>query len=177
MIDTQEYGRALYELAAEQGADEAILEELAVVEQILRCQPEYVQLLDTPALPKKTRATLGAQAFSQLHPMHVNFIQILCEKHAMKHYRACANQYRSLFDQSHGILRATAITAVPMSGLQQKALATRLEGLTGKTVVVTNQVDPQVLGGVRLRLNGTQLDGSLQARLADLRRSLTNAIV
>lgn len=177
MIDAQEYGRALFELAAEQGADEAILDELSAVEQILRAQPEYVQLLDTPALPKKTRAALGAQAFSHLHPMHLNFIQILCEKHAVKHYGTCASQYRSLFDQSHGILRAAAITAVPISRSQRKALAAKLEGLTGKTVVVTNQVDPQVLGGVRLRLDGTQLDGSLQARLADLRRSLTNAIV
>lgn len=177
MIDTQQYGRALFELAAEQGADEVVLEELAAVERILQAQPEYVQLLDTPALPKKTRAALGAQAFSHLHPMHLNFIQILCEKHAVKQYGACANQYRSLFDQSHGILRATAITAVPISRSQRKALTARLEGLTGKTVVVTNQVDPLVLGGVLLRLDGTQLDASLQARLADLRRSLTNAIV
>ena len=85
--------------------------------------------------------------------------------------------YGQLYEQAHGILRATAMTAVAMSKGQQAALAKKLEAMTGKTVKLTNVVDARVLGGVTLRFAGVQLDGRLQARLDALRQSLAAATV
>ncbi len=74
-------------------------------------------------------------------------------------------------------MRATAITAVAMSPDQKEALQKKLAALTNQTVFLTNVVDPRVLGGVTLRFAEVQLDGSLQARLEDLRQSLAAATV
>lgn len=177
MVNANDYGRALYELAQEQGTQDAILKQTQDVCAIFRQVPDYVTLLDTPALPKEQRLSLLDQSFHSLSPYHLNFLKILCEKHAIKQYAACAQQYAALYDSSHGILRATAITAVPMTDKQCDALTRKLKTLTGKNVILANIVDTKVLGGVSLRFDGVQLNGSLQSRLEELRRKLASAIV
>lgn len=177
MINETDYGRALFELAREQQADKAVLEELAAVRRILEQEPRYAELLDSPALPKEQRLSLLEKAFGGLSQYHLNFLKILCEKHAVKQYAGCARVYGDLYDEAHQILRATAITAVPMTQAQLSALTDKLRAMTGKTVVVKNTVDARVVGGVQLRLGGIQLDGSIRSRLEDLRRSLAGVIV
>ena len=175
MIRASDYGRALFELARQEHREGEIGEEMAGVRAILEQQPAYARLLDSPALPREQRLSLVEEAFSSLNLYHLNFLKILCEKHAVKQYAACARVYGQLYDQAHGILRATAMTAVAMG--QQAALAKKLEAMTGKTVKLTNVVDARVLGGVTLRFAGVQLDGSLRARLEALRQSLAAATV
>lgn len=175
MINETDYGRALFELAREQHMDKTVLEELTAVREVL--EPSYLELLDSPALPKAQRLALLDKAFGGLSQYHLNFLKILCEKHAVKQYAACARVYGNLYDEAHEILRATAITAVPMTPAQCTSLTEKLRAMTGKTVVLTNTVDPKVVGGVQLRLGGVQLDGSIRSRLEDLRRSLAGVIV
>lgn len=177
MVCVNDYSRALYELAQEEGKEEVILQEMETVCTVFNDNPEYVSLLDTPALPKEQRVALLDDTFSCLSPYHLNFLKILCEKHGIKQYAACAGSYKTRFDEAHGILRATAITAVAMTEKQCSSLTKKLESMTGKTVYLENTVDPRVLGGVTLRFGGMQLDGSLQSRLEELRQSLMGAIV
>ena len=75
------------------------------------------------------------------------------------------------------ILRATAITARPMEERQKEALRRKLSELTGKQVCLETQIDADLIGGIRLRYEGVQLDGSLRSRLDALRRNLADAIV
>ena len=177
MIHTADYGRALFELARQEGMDGEIQREMTEVCAILETEPAYIRLLDSPALPKEQRLFLLEEAFSGLSQYHLNFLKILCEKHAVNQYAACYKAYYKLYDQAHHILRATAITAVAMSPDQKEALQKKLAALTNQTVFLTNVVDPRVLGGVTMRFAEVQLAGSLQARLEDLRQSLAAATV
>lgn len=177
MVCVNDYSRALFELAREEGADAAILDEMATVRQLFQENPEYVILLDTPALPMEQRLQLLDESLSCLHVYHLNFLKLLCEKHGLRQYDACVGGYERLYDEAHGILRATAITAIQMSDTQIAALKAKLETMTGKTVALTNVKDPNVLGGVSLRFQGQQLDSSLQSRLEELRSRLMDSIV
>ena len=177
MIVASDYAQALYELAEEQSVTEGMLEEVKSVQQILGTHPEYSILLDSPAVPKPQRLQLLDESFGSLYPVHLNFLKILCEKSAVKQYKDCATGFADLYNRAHGILQATAITATAMTDVQKLALTGKLEGMTGKSVALENVVDPSVLGGVTLRFGGIQVDGSLKARLDELRQRLTNAIV
>lgn len=177
MINAADYGRALFELAREEGSDETCLEEMNQVNRVLQDNPEYAKLLDSPALSARERTELVGTAFAGLGLYHLNFLKILCEKHAVRQYAHCVKAYRKLYDEAHGVLRATALTAVPMTKDQLDSLTAKLSGLTGKQAIVENRVDPAVLGGVQLRYERCQLDGSIQTRLDDLRRILRGAIV
>ena len=164
------YGGSLYDLAAEEGLETRILGELDEVQQLLKQNPDYLRLLSTP---KKERCGLLDEALrGQVHLYVLNFLKILCEKGTLRELSGCARAYRIRYNQAHGILEATAISAVPLTEQQRAALHAKLENLTGKTIDLKTKVDAKVLGGIRLDIEGTELDGTVQNRLASLRRDI-----
>ena len=164
------YGGSLYDLAAEEGLDERILGELDGVTALLNGDAEYLHLL---SIPKKERCGLLDEALrGQVHLYVLNFLKILCEKGTLRELSGCARAYRIRYNQAHGILEATAISAVPLTEQQRAALHAKLESLTGKTIDLKTKVDAKVLGGIRLDIEGTELDGTVQNRLASLRRDI-----
>ena len=177
MIDTAGYGKALFELAAENGNDPQVREELETIRAALQAQPDYVTLLDTPAVAAEEKLALLREAFGAADPMVLNFLCLLCEKRALYQFSACADVYDSCYDEAHGLLRATAITAIPMQEKQCDALKDKLSSITGKTVILTNCIDETLIGGITLRYGGVQLDDSIRSRLDKLRRSLSDTIV
>lgn len=177
MIDAKEYGKALFLLTEEDGTTETVAEDLKTVRKLLRENPRYVKLLDTPALKKEEKLRLIDRAFSSLHESVRNLTKILCEKHSVYRLSQVAEHYAVLCDEARGILRADALTAVAMTEKQVCALSGKLSALTGKTVIVKNKIDPAVLGGVVLRYAGKQLDGSLRARLEGFEKSLKETVL
>ena len=169
------YGGSLYDLAAEEGLETRILGELEQAAQLLKANPDYLRLLSTPSIPKKERCGLLDEALrGQVHLYVLNFLKILCEKGTLRELSGCARAYRLRYNQAHGILEATATSAVPMTAQQTQALHAKLEKLTGKTIDLKTKVDPGVLGGIRLDMEGTELDGTVQNRLAALRRDIAS---
>ena len=167
------YGGSLYDLAAEEGLETRILGELDEVQQLLKQNPDYLRLLSTPSIPKKERCGLLDEALrGQVHLYVLNFLKILCEKGTLRELSGCARAYRIRYNQAHGILEATAISAVPLTEQQRAALHAKLESLTCKTIDLKTKVDAKVLGGIRLDIDGTELDGTVQNRLASLRRDI-----
>ena len=167
------YGGSLYDLAAEEGLETRILGELDEVQQLLKQNPDYLRLLSTPSIPKKERCGLLDEALrGQVHLYVLNFLKILCEKGTLRELSGCARAYRIRYNQAHGILEATAISAVPLTEQQRAARHAKLESLTGKTIDLKTKVDAKVLGGIRLDIEGTELDGTVQNRLASLRRDI-----
>ena len=144
---------------------------------LIRDDPEYLRLLSTPSIPKKERCALLDEAFrGQVHLYVLNFLKILCENGTLRELPGCARAYRMpLQSGAHGILEATAITAIAMTAAQTEQLREKLETITGKKIDLATKVDPSVLGGIRLDIEGTELDGTVQNRLATLRRNIAAA--
>ena len=169
------YGGSLYDLAAEEGLETRILGELDEAVALFKASPEYLHLLSTPSIPKKERCGLLDEALrDRVHLYVLNFLKILCEKGTLRELPGCARAYRVRYNQAHGILEAAATTAVAMTEQQVKSLHEKLEKLTGKTIDLKTKVDPAVLGGIRLDIEGTELDGTVQNRLAALRRDIAS---
>ena len=170
------YGGSLYDLAAEEGLETRILGELDEVQQLLKQNPDYLRLLSTPSIPKKERCGLLDEALrGQVHLYVLNFLKILCEKGTLRELSGCARAYRIRYNQAHGILEATATTAVAMTEQQAKGLHEKLEKVTGRHIDLKTKVEPAVLGGIRLDIEGTELDGTVRSRLAGLRSSIAAA--
>ena len=100
----------------------------------------------------------------------------MTERGQIRALRDCRKEYRARYNEAHGILEATAVAAVPLSEAQKTALTEKLNKLTGKTVQLAVKVDPACLGGVRLEMGGAEVDGTVQARLDALRRSLAATV-
>lgn len=177
MTDAKEYGKALFELAEESGKTDALLSELGLVRAAFDENPEYKKLLDTPALPKDEKLALIDGAFGGVDEYILNLLKILCERHSVYLFSKIADSFAALYDEAREIERVEAITVISMTEAQIKAMKTKLEAITGKTVIIRNTVDKTILGGVVLRYSGVQLDGSIKTRLEDFRRSLSNIVM
>ena len=177
MIDAKEYGKALFLLTEETRTTKKVAEELLGVKKLLCENPRYIKLLDTPALAKEEKLALVDRAFASLDGNLLNFLKILCEKHAVYQLPRVADVYAALYDEARGIERVEAVTAVAMTEKQLSALTNKLAALTGKSIVIRNTIDPTILGGVVLRYAGTQLDGSLRARLESFEKSLKDLVI
>ena len=172
------YGGSLYDLAAEEKLEEAILADVEDCAKIMAENPDYLHLLSLPNLPKKERCDLIDEAFGgQVHPYVVNFMKILCENGTLRELRGCAQEYRLRYNEAHGILEAMAVSAIPLSEENRAKLEAKLCALTGKTVQLKSKVDPSVLGGIRLDMDGTRMDGTVQNRLDTLRRNISSAVL
>ena len=79
MVNASEYGRALFMLTEETARTESAVSDLKAVQKVLSENPEYVKLLDTPALSKEEKLLLIDKAFKQVDTYLLNLIKILCE--------------------------------------------------------------------------------------------------
>ena len=172
------YGGSLYDLAAEEGLEARILGELDEAVALFKANPDYLHLLSTPSIPKRERCGLLDEALrDQVHLYVLNFMKLLCEKGALRELPGCARAYRLRYNEAHGILEATAVSAVPLTAEQTGRLHEKLEKVTGKHIDLKTKVEPAVLGGIRLDIEGTELDGTVRSRLAGLRSSIAAAML
>ena len=170
------YGASLFELAAEERLDERILQELDCAAGCIAAEPAYVRLLSAPNIPRRERRALLDEAFGAgVHVYVLNFLKILCGKSALGMAAGCLQEYKALLYEARGILPVQAVSAVPLDEAQRRALCDSLAQKTGRTILLETAVDPSVLGGVKLRYEGLELDGTAAGRLAALRRALTQA--
>ena len=77
----------------------------------------------------------------------------------------------------HNILEVTAVSAIALTAPSREKLLAKLQKMTGKNIVLTETVDPAVLGGLRLDMGGTRLDGTVQRHLERLRTEIDGAVL
>lgn len=177
MTDANEYGKALFLITEEDGTSDKTISDVKTAESVLKSNPDYVKLLDSPALSKAERVGLADKAFSGLEQNLSNLLKILTEKRAVHLFCQAAKAYYALYDESRGILRVEAVTAIPLSEKQAKAIKDKLSASLDKTIVLNNTVDPSILGGVKLRYMDVQLDGSVKTRLDKFEDALKHTVI
>ena len=177
MINAVEYGRALFMLTEEVGNTEKVREDVHILLAVLKENPDLVNLLDTPAVSKDERLGVIDAALASLDENLTNLVKILAERREAHSLSNVLDAYLAVYDEACGIERVEAVTAVPLTEAQTERLKAKLEKQTGKTVIIKNTVDPSILGGIKLRYMGIQLDGSLKSRLDSFERVLTDMII
>ena len=101
-----------------------------------------------------------------------NFILLLADRRRLPYIAAIAREFGRLADQYQGIVRAHVRTASLLSEDQARALSAALARLTGRTVQLSTQVDPSVVGGLRIQVDGKVYDTTVRAQLDGLRQSI-----
>ena len=172
------YAQALYSLIKDEGDTKAVLGQLTALEASFRAEPDFLRLLDTPNLSKDQRCRILDDSFrGRIDPYLLNFMKPLTEKGYIRHFSECCHAYRDQYNEDNGILPVCAVTAVPLNEAQTAKLTAKLIKITGKTVELTNRVDPACLGGVRLDYDGKRVDGTVLSRLDAIRSLLKNTVL
>ena len=172
------YGEALYTLARDEGLSRIILSQLTALEGCFSQEPDFLRLLSTPNLSKEERCRILDNSFrGKIHPYLLNFLKILTEKGYIRHLGHCTAACRNLYNRDNGILPVTAVTAVTLTEAQKAKLTAKLAMITGKMIHLTNKLDPNVLGGIRLDYEGKRVDDTVSHRLDAIRSHLKNTVL
>ena len=172
------YGQALYGLAKDEGLDASVLRQMTALDEGFRAEPDYIRLLCAANLSKAERCKILDDSFrGKVEPCLLNFMKILTEKGYMRHFSDCRKTFGALYNEDHGILEVTAVTATALTEDQSRRLSEKLAGITGKTILLQNKLDPGVLGGVRLDYDGKRVDGTVQHRLDSIRNLLSSTVL
>ena len=134
--------------------------------------PEVRGLLESPRVPLARKAELLAQHLPDATLLARNLAQLLTQRGRVDIIPDIASEFRRMYDAHRGIEHARVITAVPLEPREREALLQQLAVMTGKQVEVTTEVDPNIIGGVIVRIGDKLIDGSTRARLEALRRRL-----
>ena len=172
------YGESLYELAKEENLTKLIGDQLAVLQQAFRQEPDFVRLLSSPNLTKTERCQILDDSFrGKVHSYLLNFLKILTEKNYMRYFSDCCDAYTEHYDQDNGILRVDAVSAVELTTEQKDKLTQKLSRITGKEIALRTRIDPRVLGGIHLDYDGQRLDDTVSHRLDAIRDVLSKTVL
>lgn len=166
---SKEYATALFALACEEGKEKEILSALEAVSASLKDCPDYLEFLASPGIPLSERLGSAEVAFAGTPGYVSSFLCLLCEKGRIRSFPECVEEYRRLYNVRKSVTEATIISAVPLSEKELSSLTKKLEKISGNTVIPRCSVDPSILGGVIVEMNGTVTDGSLRHRLREVK--------
>lgn len=172
------FGDALYDLARDENLAKEILSELQVLDTAFAAEPDFITLLSAPSIPKEERCHILDESFrDRVHIYVLNFLKILTERGYMREFSGCCQEYRNRYNEDNGILPVRAVTAVEIPAALKERLEQKLCAVTGKVVDMTYAIDPDCIGGIRLDMDGTRLDGTVRCRLDDVRAALKGAVL
>ena len=171
------YAEALFSLAVEENKCDKVYEDTRIALGALEGNGEYFSILDTPRLSIKERLGMIDSAFGSLDGHLINLIKILAEAKRAHLLVKVLREFASLYDEYRGIFNAYATSAVAMTEEQISALAAKLRAITGREPRIINTVDPSVLGGLKIRFEGKQVDGTVKGRLEDFERRLRDTVI
>ena len=172
------YGEALYVLAKDENKSELILGQLKALDESFTAEPDFLKLLSAPNLSKVERKEILDACFKGRTDLYLlNFLKILMEKGYIRQFSSCVQVFREHYNEDHGIMPVSAVTAIPLTDRQKEKLAAKLEGITGKQIELINTIDPACIGGVRLDYDGKRVDDTIIHRLDAVSSMLKNTIL
>lgn len=164
------YAAALFRASQQEGVLDAVEQELHSLHNLIHETPTLKEFWLSPLLPAPLKSELLARTLGkELHPLTVRFLQLLIAKRREPLLETVYNEFLKLCDRARHLLRVEAVFAIPPTLEEQQMLQESLKRYTGENVELRVRVDPEILGGVMLRLQDTILDGSVRGSLERLR--------
>lgn len=169
----REYGDGLYALCAEEHLAKDVLIQLQTLKRCFQEQRDFLRLLSNMSLSKQERTQILDGALrGQVHPYVLNFLKILCERGALNEFSGCERAFRENYNRDNGVVEATVTTRWALTDAQRAQMLKKLSAMTGKTIMLTEKVDPAVVDGVLLEMNGQRYDNTVRQRLDAIRRAM-----
>lgn len=173
----KEYGEALFELARDEQQLEEMHGEVTEIGALMKAQPAFVKLLSSRAIERETRVQVVDDTFGgRALPYIVNFMKLLVEKERFDCFPDCVTWFHQRYNEELGIVEAVVTSAVALSDNDREALRQKLEQIAGHKVALITRIDPSVIGGVRVEMEGRRYDNTIQNKLGRLRQSLTRGL-
>ena len=167
---SKEYAEALFELAAGDQVLEETSDGLVTVISALQQTPEYRQLLSSAAVGKAARIEALESAFRGKIPnVLLGVLRMMVSRGHMNALDGMAREYEELSRQYRGESVALVTSAVPLKEAEAVAIRAELEKRFARRIVLRCELDPGLIGGVRVEVEGRVIDGSIRNKLEQIK--------
>ena len=166
------YSRSLFEVASEHGKLDLVKEQLDQFTDAVEQNRELAIFFFSPYLSTEEKKQGLERAVVDADRILLNFLEVLIENHRMPVLFRARRQFEVLWDEAHRLLPVEVTSAVELDPHTVEELESRVRAQTGQNVELTSTVDPDILGGIVLRVGNSILDASIKNRLQQLRREV-----
>jgi len=171
------YAEAAFEIAERDDSMEAWLAALAIADERLT-DPEVMRLLSNPSVATASRVeVLGRILGDDVSDPPHNLLALMVRRGRFELLPGVIREFMRLYRLREGIVEATVTSAASLDATEFEALRARLETLTSRRVELQQAVDPDLLGGIQVRVGDQLIDGSVRGRFERLRNEFTNITI
>jgi len=171
----QVYARSLFEVAIEKGTVETLRQQLAEFADVLEGNHDVAVYFFSPYFSTDEKKSGLKRMVSGAEPELMNFLEALIEHHRMPAIFRIRHQFQALCDKANHLLPVQITSAVPLDEETVSRVGRRIGEQTGNEIQLSSTVDPEILGGIVLRVGNFILDASIRNRLNQLRRQVAQA--
>lgn len=170
------YAVALFELANEGKALDAVSADLDRFLAMLEGSPDLEQLCRNPVFTseEQEKAITAVLARAGIGGLAANFLKLVASKRRLFLVRAMITAFRALVAEKKGIVSAEVTVAAPLSDKNRKAVLDALQATAGKSIALTERVDPAIIGGLVVKMGSKMIDASLKTKLNAMKIAMTN---
>jgi ATP synthase F1 delta subunit len=169
------YSRSLFEVAREHDKLDLIKEQLDAFTDAVEQSRELQIFFFSPYLSSEEKKQGLERAVVDADRTLLNFLEVLIDNHRMPVLFRVRTQFVTLWDEAHRLLPVEVTSAVALDQGTVEQLGSRIREQTGQNVELTSTIDPDILGGIVLRVGNSILDASIKNRLQQLRREVAKA--
>jgi F-type H+-transporting ATPase subunit delta len=169
------YARALFEVATEHDTVDVVREQLGQFVDAVNESSEFQTFLFSPYFSSEEKKDGLDKAITGADDAVRNFLALLIENHRMPVVFRVRREYELLWEEAHHLLPVEITSAIQLDPSIAERIGDEIGRQTGRTVELTSTVDPDVLGGIVLRVGNSILDASIRARLENLRKQVAKA--
>ncbi len=168
------YATALFNLATEKNALESVEASLSTLRGALNDSEDFAALTQSQIVTRdeavRTVAALGKPM--QLDPITQNFLGVLAENGRLDQLGAALAAFETMLADHRGEVTAQVTSAFPLKPAQIKEIGAQLKSRAGRDVKVETHVDPEILGGLIVRMGSQMIDSSIKTRLNTLSQAM-----
>jgi F-type H+-transporting ATPase subunit delta len=167
------YALTLIELAEQANQVREVSEEIAQLRQLTRDNPGFIKLLASRVLPMESRVASLEKVFKgKVSDLTFRFLKLLVKKSRFDEIDGVAGAYAKLMDERHGVLEVEAYTAQPLEPATRQRITDHIHQITKREVKLHEHVQPELIGGLRLRVGDAVIDGSTLTQLRKMKEQL-----
>jgi F-type H+-transporting ATPase subunit delta len=166
----ERYAQAIFELGVETGGVTALIEDFHKLAEVFEQSEELRKIMNNPLVPEQGRLATIDEISERLGltDLAKNAASLLARRKRTAALSGIAAELDRLSDRRAGIVRASVVSAEPLSEPFTEKLTEELKAMTGKRVVLEKRQDPELLAGLIIRIGDQIIDGSARTKLAEL---------
>ena len=170
------YARALVELALEQGLLDEVAGEMAQLEEVIGRVPKIALLMGAPTLTTEQRQAILEKVFkSRVSALTYQFFVVLNRKGQLGEAPGTILAFRDVYAEQYGVVEVDAYVAKSIDKARKEAIESMVGGILGRQVAVHVYVEPELIGGIRLRVGDQLIDATVVSRLQRMKRQIIEA--